>query len=272
MAYVYGIDSLTLMFYRLLFATPFYLVVWVTYNFKHKNETKPNFKDTLLLLFLGIIGYYLSSLFDFVGLQYIDASLERLILFIYPTIVIILSRVFLKKKVTRKQLLAIGLTYVGVFVIFSQNIFQENNSDDVFLGASLIFLCAFSYATYLVGSNALLPKLGTVNFITYVMITSLIAVITHYYIVWGFNFTVYPSEVYIISILMAIVSTVLPSYLISEAIKRAGANTVGIMGSLGPVSTISLSMIFLGESLTIIQYLGALIILGGIFIITKRNS
>jgi len=271
MAYAYDIDPVTLMLYRLLLSMPFYLVVWVIHNTKNKDEPKASFKDILLIIFLGIIGYYVSSLLDFIGLQYIDASLERLILFIYPTIVLILSRIFLKKKVTKQQLLAIGLTYIGVFVIFSQNILTGTQSDNVLLGAGLIFLCALTYATYLVGSNSLLPKLGTINFTTYVMFVSFLAVLIHYYFEFGFTYIIYPTEVYIISVFMAVISTVLPSYMIGEAIKRAGANTVGIMGSLGPISTISLSMIFLGETLTLIQYIGAFIILGGIFIITNKE-
>ena len=271
MAYVYDIDPVTLMLYRLLLSMPFYLVVWVIHNAKHKNEPKANFKDIMFIIFLGFIGYYVSSLLDFIGLQYIDASLERLILFIYPTIVLLLSRIFLKKRVTKEQLLAIALTYIGVFIIFSQNIFDGTQSDNVLLGAGLIFLCAFTYATYLVGSNSLLPKLGTVNFTTYVMLVSLVAVLIHYYFEFGFTFKIYPVEVYVISMFMAVISTVLPSYMIAEAIRRTGANTVGIMGSLGPVSTISLSMIFLGESLTFTQYIGAAIILGGILIISTKK-
>jgi drug/metabolite transporter (DMT)-like permease len=272
MAYVYGIDPVSLMTYRLLFSMPFYIVVWSIHNIKNKDEPKANLKEVLLIVFLGVIGYYFSSLLDFIGLQYLDASLERLILFIYPTIVLILSRIFLKKRITRDQLLAIGLTYIGVFVIFSQNIFDRAESENVLLGAGLIFLCAFTYATYLVGSNSLLPKLGTVNFTTYVMVVSFLTVLIHYCIEFGFTFKSYASEVYVISFFMAFISTVLPSYMIAEAIKRMGANTVGIMGSLGPVSTISLSIIFLGESLTVVQYIGAMIILGGIFMISVRKG
>lgn len=272
MAYVYHIDPITLMLYRLLLSTPFYLVVWIIHNTKNQNETKPNFIESCFIIFLGVIGYYISSLLDFVGLQYIDASLERLILFIYPTIVVILSRIFLKKRVSKQQLLAIITTYFGVFVIFSQNIITDPASNKILLGAGLIFLCAITYATYLVGSNKLLPKLGTINFTTYVMMTSMVAVLCHYFIEFGFTFKIYPTEVYIISIFMALISTVLPSYMIAEAIKRTNANTVGIMGSLGPVSTIGLSIIFLGESLTIVQYIGAMIVLGGIFIISKKRK
>ena len=269
MAYVYGIDPITLMLYRMALSMPFYLIVWLFHRSKNDEKVALSVKEIVLITFLGLIGYYASSLFDFTGLQYIDASLERLILFIYPTIVIVLSRVFLKVNVVKEQVIAIVLTYIGVFVIFSQDILDGTQSDNLLLGAILIFMCAITYATYLVGSNRMLPKLGTVNFTTYVMFVSFLATLIHYFIEVGFSFEMYPFEVYVISILMAFVSTVLPSYMIGEAIKRVGANVVGIVGSLGPVSTISLSMIFLGESLTLIQFGGAFIILAGIFIIGR---
>ncbi len=278
MAYQYGIDPITLMSYRLLFSMPFYVVIFLVSNYRKKEKKtgkspiKP--KEIALIIFLGFIGYYISSLLDFVGLQYIDASLERLILFVYPTIVVILSKIFLKKPVTKQQLLAIALTYLGVFVIFSQSLFGDATfqSPNLGFGVGLIFLCAFTYATYLVGSHRLLPRFGTINFTTIVMTISFVSVAIHYHFSFGFNYETYHPNVYYLSFAMAIVSTLLPSYMIAEAIKRIGANTVGILGSLGPVSTISLSMLFLGERLTLVQYIGAFIILGGIFIVSQKKK
>lgn len=267
LAYQYEIEEVSLLLLRMVFALPFYLGVWV-WKRKKWNQKPLKGKDYGVLLFLGIIGYYLASYFDFKGLTYITASLERLILFTYPTMVLVLSAIFLKKRISGAQILAIIVTYFGLAVIFfdSEGI-AAGSTAEVLTGSAFIMLSALTYAMYLTGTNFLVAKTGSLRLTVLVMTISCISVILHFLLTKQPDILGYQKEVYILGVLMAVFATVLPSFLINEAIKQIGAPDVSIIGSLGPVSTIVLSMIFLGEQLTLTQYAGALVIISGVVII-----
>ncbi len=267
MAYQYGVDSISLLLLRMLFSFPFYLIISI---FKRPKE-KIGKKDYVWLIGLGIIGYYLASYFDFLGLHYIKASLERLILFIYPTLVVLLSYLFLRHTISRKQFLGIVVTYFGIFIIFFSEL-AINQEDRVLIGALLIFLSALTYAGYLTGSGWLIPKFGATVFTSYAMMISCSCVMVHYLFTYETSILNFPSEVYWIGLAMAFIATVIPSYMISYAVKILGANNFSIFGSLGPVSTIALAYLFLDESLTIVQLLGSLVVIAGILIAEKRKK
>lgn len=267
MAYKYQISSEHLLLFRMSFSLPIYLVI--ARLTKTANPEKIKKSDYIWILFFGFVGYYLASYFDFLGLQYIKAGLERIILFIYPTIVLVISRIFLKKKISKKQLLAIGITYVGVIITFWQEL--QLDTPDIYLGVFLIFLSALTYAIYLVGSGWLIPKFGVVVFTSYAMIVSSLCIIIQYLLLDRGDITSYPGEVYVLGILMAFFATVVPSYLISAAISRLGASNVAIIGSLGPVSTILLAFFILDENLSILQIVGAAIVIFGIYFTTKKT-
>ncbi len=273
LAYQHPIDEVSLLLLRMLFALPFYLLVWA-FNFKKWQSIPLRKKEYGLIVLIGIVGYYLASFFDFKGLTYISASLERLILFTYPTIVLILSIFILKKKVTRAQIGAIFITYAGLAIIFSNGStgIVTGTKQDVLFGVGLILLSAFTYALYLVGSNFLIARVGSQRLTTFSLIISCIAVIIHFLLTASASLWGYPNDVYVIAFLMAIFATVIPSFLIVEAISRIGAPSVSIIGSLGPVSTILLSMIFLGEALTLIQFAGTLVIISGVAIISYSKN
>ena len=271
LAYGYEIDELSLLLLRMVFSLPFYIAVWL-YK-RNEWKTRPlSHKQWVAIIALGLVGYYLASYFDFKGLTYISASLERLILFTYPTIVLILSAIFLKKKITKFQLIAIFITYSGLAIIFLDNQgIASGSTEEVIAGSVFILLSAFTYAIYLTGTNFLIGKIGTLRLTTVVMTMSCLAVITHFYITENPDILSHPYQVYVIGILMAVFATVLPSFMINEAIKRIGAPDVSILGSLGPISTITLSMIFLDEQLTLIQFFGALVIISGVAIISLNK-
>ena len=268
MAYSYKIDHLTLLLFRMCFALPFYLVIAIYKTPKQGEHIK--FKSYLWLIFFGFLGYYVASLLDFMGLQYIKAGLERIILFVYPTMVVFLSWVFFKKRISRNQFLAILITYLGVLITFWDEISISGNM--VFWGGFLIFLSAFTYAAYLVGSGWLIPKFGVLRFTSYAMIVSTLCIIVHYTLVSDFDLFRYPEEVYYLGCAMAIFSTIIPSFLVSEAIKRLGASTFSIFGSLGPISTIVLAFFFLNERITYLQVLGISIVLLGVTLVSKKKS
>lgn len=267
MAYQYEVDTVSLLLLRMLFSLPIYLVIAI--GSTPKTDVKR--ADYLWVIFFGIIGYYLASYFDFLGLQYIKAGLERLILFIYPTLVILISFVVLGKKISRRQGIGVLITYVGIVTIFSSEL-RINDSDNLILGAILIFLSALTYAGYIVGSGWIIPRFGPKLFTAYAMIVSCVAVIIHYLITGVGDILDLQAEVYWIGLAMAIFATVIPSFLVSYAIKILGANNFSIFGSLGPISTILLAYLILGEVLTPLQVIGGLVILAGIFMAERKVS
>ncbi|WP_378173376.1 DMT family transporter [Aquimarina sp. SS2-1] len=268
MAYKYDISSEHLLLFRMSFSVPFYVVI--AGLSKPTNTSKIRKTDYLWIVFFGFIGYYLASYFDFLGLQYIKAGLERIILFVYPTLVLIISRIFLKNKITKQQLAAIFITYIGVVITFWQELLADNSN--IVLGVFLIFLSALTYAIYLVGSGWLIPKFGAVTFTSYAMIVSSLCIVFQYLIFDRGNLVSYHSEVYILSILMAFFATIIPSYLISYAIERIGASHVAIIGSLGPVSTIILAFFLLNESISGLQIIGSVVVIFGIYKISRNNK
>ncbi len=268
LAYTHGVDHLTLLLFRMGFALPFYLAIALYTKPLQPQEIKS--RDYIWLIFLGFLGYYLASLFDFMGLQYIKAGLERIILFIYPTIVVLLSWVFFKNKLSRNQFLAILVTYVGVLITFWDEI--GVSGEPIYWGGFLIFLSALTYAAYLVGSGWLIPKFGVLRFTSYAMIVSTFCIMVHYAVVSDFDLFNYPKEVYYLGLAMALFSTLLPSFLVSAAIKRLGASTFSIFGSLGPISTIILAFFFLDERITYLQVFGMFVVIAGVTLVSKRKS
>ncbi len=268
LAYQYDVSPVNLLMFRMLFSLPFYLIMIFIYEPDTTQKRTKN--DYLALVLFGFLGYYLASFFDFLGLEYIKASIERVILFIYPTIVIILSKLFLKRPISKVQIVAIVLTYIGVVIAFWDDFSVEGST--FLIGATLIFMSALTYASYLVGSDWLIPKFGVITFTSYAMIISCVCVIVHYLIFERTSLFGYHQNVYWLGLAMAFLSTVIPSFLVSWTIKKIGAPDFSILGSLGPISTIMLASIFLDEKITILQIIGTIIVILGIIIIAKNKN
>ncbi len=268
LAYRYDADALTVLLLRMLFSLPFY-IFFAWRSGSKANIYQLNRRDYLLLIALGFVGYYLASYFDFYGLKFITASLERLILFVYPTLVILITWIYFKIKPTRLQVYAIIMTYSGIFLALANDL--TFSGDGLWKGVVLIFLSAFTYALYLVGSGAMIPRIGPVRFTSYAMIVSCVMVILHYSIENTTEVLHQPWQVYALGLAMAIFSTVVPSFLISEAIKRIGASNFAIYGSLGPISTIILAIIFLGEILDVFQIAGTVVVIAGVSMINVKR-
>ncbi|MDG1805299.1 DMT family transporter [Flavicella sp.] len=266
LAYHYEIDSVSLLLLRMLFSLPVYVVI----AFVTRKQTNQSIKKTdyLWLVFFGFVGYYLASYFDFEGLQYIKAGLERIVLFVYPTLVLIISRLFLKTKISRIQIFAIFLTYLGVLTAFSGEL--DLSSENLYLGVGLIFMSALTYAMYLVGSGWLIPKFGVVRFTSYAMIISTICVLLHYIFTHEIDLLGYPQEVYFLGIGMAILSTIIPSFMVSKSIELIGSSNFSIIASIGPISTILLAYIVLGEQLNASQLIGTIIVIVGVSLVSRK--
>lgn len=271
LAYRYEVDSISLLALRMLFSLPFFLLVAALSGRRKKQQglaLSP--KDWLRILFLGVMGYYLASLLDFLGLQYITASLERLILFVYPTLVLLIGAVVYREPVTRRQLGALLLTYLGITIAFSEGL-SMSESKNFSLGAGMIFFGALAYAVYIVGSGRLLPRIGTLRFTSLAMTASAAAILVHHGIAYRWQLFGFPPPVYVLSILMALIATVIPSFMISEGIRNIGSGNASIIGSIGPISTIVLAYIFLGERLGWLQWAGTVFVITGVLVITLQR-
>lgn len=267
LAYEYGITALPLLALRMGFSLPIYAVLgWI----HRPTQGSIRAKDYVWVIVMGVVGYYLASLFDFLGLQYIKASLERLILFTYPILVLILNRLIFSVSITRGQMLAIGITYMGMIVIFAPEI--NAVGDGLAVGSLLILGSALTYAFYLVGSGQLIPRFGTRAFTSLAMLISCVCVLSHFLLTDNTDLGQYSWEVYALSFAMAVIATVLPSYMISAAISRLGASNFAVFGSLGPISTILLAYLFLNERLTWGQWLGTAIVIAGVMLVNKKKA
>jgi drug/metabolite transporter (DMT)-like permease len=267
----YHADAVSLLALRMLFSAPFYLVILFFQNRKQEDVPKLSRKEWIWMLLIGLVGYYLASIFDFWGLSYVTAAIERIVLFVYPTIVVILSGIFLNKKIQRIQYLALVITYIGVFIAFIPDL-QIGMQKNVIIGASLVFLSAFTYALYLMGSGEMIPRVGPQRFTCYAMLISTGMVVIHYWVSVGHGLFSLPMEVYGLSIVMAIFTTVIPSFMISEGIRRIGSSNASIIGSIGPVATIVMASSFLGEKINVWQVIGTIIVLGGVLMISWKGK
>jgi len=265
------VDAITLLALRMLFSLPFFIFS-AYYSSSKSTNVKFTSKQWLAVAFIGLLGYYVSSLLDFLGLQYISAGMERLILFIYPTLVLLLSAVMFRQKIKGYQWLALIITYGGLLLAFQSEVnWSQQGNDHFFWGSFLIFLCAITYASYIVGSGRLIPWVGAPKFNSYAMTFAAAGVLVHFMIVSDNSLWNQSLEVYGYSFLMAIISTVIPSYLVTEGIKRVGSDNAAIIGSIGPVSTILQAYIFLHEPVGLLQLAGTAFILVGVLLIGRKG-
>jgi drug/metabolite transporter (DMT)-like permease len=268
LAFRYQIDPLSLLFLRMAFSLPFFVVIPLLLN-KSKPVEKPTNKDFLKVILLGVLGYYTSSLLDFLGLQYVTAGLERLILFIYPTMVVVLSFFIFKKSIGKRELAALTLTYLGILLVFiNDNLLSQKN---VGWGALLIFASAFCYAVYLIGSGQLITRFGSVHFTAYAMITSCVSVMIHYLFAHTTSIFHHPLPVYGLALSIAIFSTVIPTFMMSKGIQLIGASQASIIASIGPVSTIILGFFILDEAVTSFEILGTILVLAGVLLVSTKK-
>ena len=264
LAYQYGVDSITLLMFRMLFAMPFFLLLaW----WAGRGQAPLTRRDVWGVLGLGFSGYYLSSYLDFLGLQYISASFERLILYLNPTLVLILGWVLYKRKITYRQGVAMAVSYSGVLLVFGHEISLAG--DNVFLGATLVFLSAVTYAIYLSYSGQLVQRLGSLRLAGLATTVACFFCILQFVLLKPISALYVPSEVIGLSILNATACTVLPVLMIMMAIERIGAGLTSQVGMIGPMSTLTMGVFFLNEPFTIWILAGTALVLGGVFWVTQ---
>ncbi|NJN34283.1 MAG: EamA family transporter [Saprospiraceae bacterium] len=273
-----GVDTLSVIAMRMIFSLPIFVftaIVLYTKKDKDKTEAPLTWQSFLLIGALGVLSYYVSSMLDFLGLQYVTASVERLILFTYPTIVLIISIFFYGKKIAPPQsyyiIFSLLLTYLGIFIAFA----AENGigqQTDLVKGSLLIGACAFTYALYVVWTGELVHRVGSVRFTAYAMIGATVPAIIQSYIYNGVAIFGYSAEVYKLAIWLVLGATIIPVFLITEGIRLVGASLSSIIGFVGPVATIILGRVFLSEIVTPLQLLGTGFVLFGIFFIGWKGK
>jgi drug/metabolite transporter (DMT)-like permease len=269
LTYLYGADAISALALRMIMALPMLLVIaWYSTRQGARPLARADWKAVFLL---GFLGYYLSSLLDFLGLQYITASLERLILFLYPTIVALISWAFLKKPIGVKGILALVLSYIGIAISFVRDLQHTGDSTTVLIGGGFVFACTVTYAIYIVGSGEMVGRIGALRFAAYATTVAAICCLVQFAltrpIVTAFT---YPWQVYGYSLAMAVIATVLPVILTAKAIQMIGAPKVAIIGAVGPIATIVLAYWFLGEPIGWEQIVGAALVMSGVLLISVK--
>ena len=259
LAFRHGVDAITLIMYRMLFALPLFLALawWA-------GRGKPALaaRDKLSVLALGFSGYYLASTLDFLGLRYVSASFERLILYLVPTLVLLISWALFGRRLDGRQLLALGLSYLGVALVFGHELKLEGA--DVALGAALVFGSALSYAGYLIGSGEVVQRIGSMRLSGLTSAVACGLCLLQFALLRPLSAAAVEPVVLWLSLLNAVVCTVAPVLMVMMAIERVGASVTAQAGMVGPISTIVMGTLILGEAFTPWVAAGTLCVLGGV--------
>jgi drug/metabolite transporter (DMT)-like permease len=267
------VDAITLMALRMLFALPFFLLVAVWHN--KKSPALPlDKKQWGLVMILGLMGYYLASYLDFIGLQYISAGLERVIIFLYPTFVVLFSAVVYRRGISARVVIALGLSYAGTMLVFIEQL--SIASSGLLLGAGLVLGSAVIFSWFVMGSGVMTLRIGSARFTAYTMTVASVATLVHFALRHSAAFTRLSSfpfaaweRVYSLALIMAVFSTVLPSFFMNAGIRRIGAGSASIISTTGPIATLVLAYILLGETITSVQIAGTFFVLAGVYIVSR---
>jgi drug/metabolite transporter (DMT)-like permease len=269
LAYIEEVDPITLLALRMAFSLPFFLLAaWVAN--RHQSHAPMTRSDWWAVTVFGFTGYYLASFLDFLGLQYISAGLERLILFLYPTMVVLISAIWFRQRIGRRVIVALVLSYLGIAFAYVHD--MQIQTEGVLLGAGLVFASALAYAIYLIGAGHTIARIGATRFTAYAMTVACIAALLQFVVMNPMSDLDQPIQVYGLSLGMALFSTVMPAFILAAAIRRIGSMRTSIIGSVGPVSTIYLAYAFLGEAVSLMQILGSLLVLAGVLMIGLKKT
>lgn len=266
LAYRYGVDAVTLIMYRMLFALPiFAAMAW----WSSRGKPPLTARDWWGVLGLGFTGYYLASFLDFAGLGYISASLERLILYLNPTIVVVMGWALHRKPITRIQVLGMAVCYCGVVLVFGHEInIQGANAG---LGAVLVFGSAISYAIYLVYSGQMVQRLGSIRLVGLATTVACLCCLLQFVLLRPMAAAIVAPEVLWLSVLNATACTAAPVLMVMMAIERLGSGLTAQVGMVGPLSTILMGVVILGEPFTAWVAAGTVLVVAGIYVFTRSG-
>lgn len=262
-----ALDAISLLALRMGFSLPFFLVVAMTHHY-YARPVPLSRQEWGIMLGLGFLGYYASSLLDFWGLLYISAGLERLILFLYPTLVVLFSAWIYRQPITRAQRLALGLCYLGVLLIFSQPAVLHPHW---LKGALLVFASAVTFALFMILNGQVMQRIGAVRMTVYPMSLACFLTLGHFAMIHPWQALNLPMSVYHLALLMAIIATVIPAFLLNAGVHRVGSGAAAIISSIGPVITLVLAYYLLHEPMGIMQIVGTGLILSGVVTISLHT-
>ena len=273
LAYRHGVDTVTFLMLRMLLALPFFMVMAWWAGRTRTDNTPPalNRKDALGVVWLGFTGYYLASFLDFAGLAYISASFERLVLYLNPTLVLILGALLYRKRISRFQWAGLAISYGGVVLVFGHEV--QLTGEDVWLGAGLVFASAISYALYLSYSGELVRRLGALRLVGLASCVACFFCIGQFMLLRPVSgLLALDASVWWLSVVNATACTVVPVVLVMMGIERLGAGLAAQVGMVGPMSTLAMAALFLDEPLTPWVLGGTVLVMGGVFVCTRTNA
>lgn len=267
LAYRHGVDAVTLIMYRMLFALPIFAVMawWAS-----RGQAPLTRRDWLGVAGLGVSGYYLASFLDFAGLAYISASLERLILYLNPTLVVLLGWLLYGRGLRRGQLLGMAISYAGVLLVFGLEARLQDGAH-VAWGVLLVFLSAVSYAVYLVYSGELVQRLGSLRLVGLATSVACLCCLLQFVLMRPLSAALVAPEVLWLSVLNATLCTAAPVLMVMMAIERIGSGMTAQIGMVGPLSTILMGVWLLGEPFTPWIAAGTALVMAGIFVFTRMG-
>ncbi|WP_232290824.1 DMT family transporter [Polaromonas naphthalenivorans] len=264
LAYRHGVDAVTLIMYRMLFALPiFALMAW----WASRGKAPLARKDWLGVLWLGFTGYYLASFLDFAGLAHISASLERLILYLNPTLVLLLGLVLYQRRIAMPHIVGMAISYSGVTLVFGHEITLQGRH--AAWGALLVFGSAVSYALYLVYSGEMVRRLGSMRLVGLATTVACLCCLLQFALLRPLSAAAVAPEVIWLSVLNATLCTAVPVLMVMMAIERIGASLTAQTGMIGPLSTILMGVVILGEPFTAWVAAGTVLVIAGIFVFTR---
>lgn len=267
LAYPHGVDPVTLVALRMLLAAPVFVVV----AWREARRGAPlSARDWATVTVLGLFGYYGASMLDFYGLLYISAGLERLVLFTYPTLTLLIGWMAHGRRITRREIVASLLCYGGIALAVVHDIEVSGEAATIALGCALVFGSSLSFAIYLTGAAAPIRKLGATRFSALATLVSTVAVSLHFVALRPLDALAQPAPVLWLAVAMALFSTVLPVFLQSAAIRRMGAQTAALVGSTGPVITVFLAWWMLAEPVSTLQIAGTVLVIAGVLWVGRR--
>lgn len=270
LAYMEGITASPLLLLRMLFALPFYVAIAIWVNMKNPEPLTRN--QHLKIAGLGVLSYGVSSLFDLMGLQYISAGLERIILYVYPTLVLLMLVVWKKQLVTVRDKVALGIAYAGMLLVFVHDIRLSSDWQTTLLGSFYVLIATVTFALFVLLAGDTIPKVGATRFTAYAMISACMGVIVFCLVKDGTSTLQQTPKVYTLAIVLAFFCTVLPTIFMNRGIAIVGSGKTAMMGSFGPVITLFLGAWLLHEELTLVQLVGAGLVIGGVSLTGKQNS
>jgi len=263
------VDALTTLTFRMLFSLPVF--AWVAWQNAHKPDAPAvSSREWGMVIGLGLMGYYLSSLFDFMGLQYLSAGMERLILFLYPTLTMLMSALWLKHAISRVHVAALVISYSGIALAFIDEL--PHHGSQLWLGTGLVFASTLTYSIYLTGASHAISRLGSQRFTALSMLAASTFVLLQFALTHSMHALIQPIGFYEATLGMAIFSTIMPMFALSAAIRLIQPGKTAMVGSLGPIATIFMAWIILGERITWAQLTGSVLVLYGVWLIGHPQS